>query len=146
MADRRRRLGAQRGASLVEVLVASALLGIGVVAGMEAWDTATISAQHAVRQAWARCVVRSERGAILASRWQEGGYAAPAGVTVDVSTVRGATGTPGEEQQVTVSAVDPQSRRVLASETVLKLQALEGFKSMDSTGVQDDVSRGCPSP
>src|SRR2546430_13789710 len=44
----------QRGASLVESVVASALLGIGVVAGLTAWDTASMSANKAIRLAWAR--------------------------------------------------------------------------------------------
>jgi Tfp pilus assembly protein PilV len=147
--DASRRLRAQRGTSLVEALVASTLLAIGVVAGVTAWDTATISARTAVRQAWARCIVRSELDAILSARWQDDNYAAPPGVTVTAPIVRGSAGSANEERLVTVVAKDPQSSVELARVSALKLRALEGQKSMGTLqddGVGTDVYRGCPSP
>src|SRR5437763_4263240 len=68
MPSTRQRPGrSQRGVSLVESVVASALMGIGVVAGLTAWDTASMSASRAVRLAWADCIVRAELDAVLAA-------------------------------------------------------------------------------
>src|SRR5207248_2194054 len=128
-------LASQRGVSLVETVIASALLGIGVVGGLTAWDTATMSAGRAVRQAWATCVVRSELDAIISAQYATDRYAVPAdldaggAVRVAVAPVttggRGAPGTPGEEQLVTVQAYDPQApSTVLAQASALKTRAL----------------------
>src|SRR5215472_96757 len=102
----------QRGTSLVEAAVASALMGIGVVGGLTAWDTASMSAARAVRIAWANCIVRSEMDAVLSAQYQ-GSYDVPAPfgpvalggddtLHVDVTSQRG-----GAEQLITVKAYDP---------------------------------------
>ena len=144
----------QRGASLVEAVVAAALMGLGVVGGLTAWDTASISAGKAVRIAWARCVVRGELQAILAAPFDDQGrYAVPPAfaadntVTVTVSRVRGSgdgdTDAPGDEQQVTVTAFDPQSTSsALAQSTALKTRALDGRTGI--VAAQGDVTGGCP--
>jgi Tfp pilus assembly protein PilV len=138
----------QGGASLIEAVVASALMGIGVVGGLTAWDTASMSAARAVRIAWANCIVRSEMDAILSAQYQTDQYAVPptfkadGTVTVDVAPAPARSG----EQVVTVKAFDPTSNHtiVLAQVSALKASALAGGKSMDDTGVLDDVALGCP--
>ena len=137
----------QGGASLIEAVVASALMGIGVVGGLTAWDTASMSAARAVRIAWANCIVRSEMDAILSSEYDPNGYDAPSPydddhtVQVDVTSERG-----GAEQLITVKAYDPTSdhQAVLAQVSALKASALAGGKSMDDSGVTSDVALGCP--
>jgi Tfp pilus assembly protein PilV len=145
----------QRGVSLIEALVASALLGIGVVTGLTAWDTATMSAQRAVRQAWARCEVRSELDAILAAPWSDdlSGYPSPDTRLVEVSVEWAgsaqyprATSGAGAEQRITVEALDSQSRQVLFRAQALKVRALQGSKSMFNTGTTQDVTFGCTAP
>jgi Tfp pilus assembly protein PilV len=140
---------AQRGTSLIEAVVASALMGIGVVGGLTAWDTASMSAARAVRIAWANCIVRSEMDAILSAQYDTQGYNAPSPygldgddtVHVDVTSQRS-----GAEQLVTVTAYDPTSNHtvVLARVSALKASALAGGKSMDDGGVLSDVALGCP--
>jgi Tfp pilus assembly protein PilV len=138
----------QRGASLIEAVVASALMGIGVVGGLTAWDTASMSAAKAVRIAWANCIVRSEMDGILSAQYSTDPYAAPSTfaaddtVTVDVAPVPNRRA----EQVVTVKAYDPTSNHtiVLAQISALKPSALAGAKSMNDGGVLDDVVRGCP--
>jgi hypothetical protein len=147
-AARRPRAG-QSGVSLVESVVASALMGIGVVGGLTAWDTASMSAGRAVRDAWAACIVRAELDAIMSAQYA-GSYPVPsqfstdAGdgtVTVQVAAPPGNRG--GAEQMVTVEAFDPQSRStVLARMTVLKSRALAGERTMADT--LDEVKVGCP--
>ncbi|HSR23141.1 MAG TPA: hypothetical protein VLW53_06295 [Candidatus Eisenbacteria bacterium] len=140
----------QGGVSLIESVVASALMGIGVVAGLTAWDTASMSAARAVHQAWATCIVRAELDAVLSAPFADG-YTAPAPfdsdgtVTVSVAgAVRGSGGSPDEEQRVTVEAHDPRSKSaVVARATALKARALQGRKPYDD-GVLRDVMLGCP--
>jgi prepilin-type N-terminal cleavage/methylation domain-containing protein len=144
---RRDALGSQRGVSLIEALVASALLGIGVVVGLTTWDTATMTASQAVRQSWARCTARSELDAILAAPWSDdgGGYHTPSSrVVVSVRPVGSGTGA-AEEQQVIVRVLDLQSDDILFEASALKVAALQGNKPMDK-GVTDDIRVGCPVP
>jgi Tfp pilus assembly protein PilV len=150
--DRRR---GQRGTSLIEAVVASALMGIGVVSGLTAWDTASTSAAKAVRIAWANCVVRSEMDAILSARYlppppppMTSSYPVPAQfandgtVEVDVGPWRGNGG--GIEEVVTVKAYDPTSHHtvVLAQASALKASALPGNEQPDNP--MTDVAQGCP--
>ena len=122
-------------------------MGIGVVGGLTAWDTASMSAARAVRIAWANCIVRSEMDAILSAGYDPDGYNAPSPydddgtVTVAVTPERG-----GAEQLITVRAYDPTSdhKVVLAQVSALKASALAGGKSMDDGGVLSDVALGCP--
>ena len=128
-------------------MVASALMGIGLVAGVTAWDTASVSAAKAVRMAWANCIVRSELDAALSSPWADH-YATPfdadGTVKVVVVTVPARAGA-GQEQLLTVQAIDPQSGAVLAQATALKVLALQGRKDLNSQpGVISDVKLGCP--
>ena len=144
---------AQRGASLIEALIASALLGIGVVAGLTAWDTAIMSAQKGVREAWARCIVRSELDAILAAPFDSSSYPAPApqltgsstssSVSVTVVRVRGNAGDVSEEQLVTVEALD--RGRTLFRASALKLRATQGASLVDAS-VLNNMNAGCPAP
>jgi Tfp pilus assembly protein PilV len=134
----------QRGASLVEAVVASALMGIGVVGGLTAWDTASMSAAKAVRIAWANCIVRSEMDAILSAQYSDiydvpSQFAADGTVEVHVSQSRGAA-----EQLITVKAYDPTSNHtaVLAHATALKASALAGSEPIDEP--LGDVAQGCP--
>ena len=136
------RRGGQRGASLIEAVVASALMGIGVVGGLTAWDTASISAGRAVRIAWANCIVRSEMDGILSEQYA-GAYNVPAAfadgtLVVTVSPVRN-----GAEQLVTVRAYDPTDlTHVLAQASTLKASALAGSESAGNPLA--DVAQGCP--
>ena len=138
--DRRR---GQRGASLIEAVVASALMGIGVVGGLTAWDTASISAARAVRIAWANCIVRGEMDGILSEQYASA-YGVPAPfdqdgtLTVTASSVRN-----GAEQLVTVTAYDPTDLgHVLAQASTLKASALAGTESAEAP--LSDVAQGCP--
>jgi hypothetical protein len=140
----------QRGASLIEAVVASALMGIGVVAGLTAWDTASMSASKAVRLAWANCIVRAQLDAVLSAPFADSydppdPFGADGTVQVTVrSRVRGGAGSTGEEQQVTVQARDPREKSaVIAETTALKARALQGGKAYDSSVVRD-VMLGCP--
>lgn len=133
---------AQRGVSLVEAVVASALLGLGVVGGITAWDTATISAGKAVRQAWARCMVRSELDAIAAAPFDSSSYPSP-----DPHVIVSVSGVGPGEQQVTVVARDPQSEMLLFQASILKAAALAGSKNMvTEPRILTDVQYGCPAP
>jgi Tfp pilus assembly protein PilV len=140
----------QRGSSLVESVVASALLGIGVVAGLTAWDTASMSAARAVRLAWANCIVRADMNAILSAPYASG-YVPPspfaADGTVQVSVTTPPSRSADQEQQVSVQAYDPrENSRLLASATALKSKALQGSKQYDGTvvGPSGDVMLTCP--
>jgi hypothetical protein len=141
-----------RGAALVEALVASAILGIVGLVGVTGWDAATTAAQKGVREAWARCVVRSEADAILAAPWSDQGYPSsdPGLVQVSVQPQPGRpTGGPGAEQQILVQAFDPRGAGLLFQVTVLKVNALQGAKDMNNgtvVGSQGDVTVGCPNP
>ena len=133
----------QSGASLIEAVVASALMGIGVVGGLTAWDTASVSAGRAVRIAWANCIVRSEMDGILSEQYADA-YDVPAAfaqdgtLVVTVAPVRS-----GAEQLVTVKAYDPTDRtQVLAQASTLKAWALAGSESADNP--LGDVAQGCP--
>src|SRR5215472_1286041 len=142
--DRRR---GERGTSLIEAVVASALMGIGVVGGLTAWDTAAVSAARAVRIAWAHCIVRSEMDAILSSSYDTNDYNAPGAFEADGTVNVAVSPVPGRaEELVTVTAYDPTSDHtvVLAQVSALKASALAGDKSMDDGGVTSDVALGCP--
>ncbi|HKF18740.1 MAG TPA: type II secretion system protein [Candidatus Dormibacteraeota bacterium] len=128
----------QRGLSLVEAVVAVALLGIGVVAALTAWDTATRGARAATHRAWAMCVGRTEMEAVLATSGS--GYPAPLDRNVKITV------TPGALQTVTVTVNDPVSGSPIYYVTALKSTALSGSGSPDARTVSDAISRGCPKP
>ncbi|HXM58852.1 MAG TPA: hypothetical protein VOB72_25860 [Candidatus Dormibacteraeota bacterium] len=136
----------QRGASLIESVVAAALLGIGVVAGLTAWDTASMSANRAIRLAWANCIVRSELDALLSAPYASS-YDSPTPppyVQIHLKLVRGASdNSPDAEQQITVDALDPEdSSVVVARATALKARVLSAGKDLGTVG--NDVLLGCP--
>lgn len=144
--DRRRR--GQSGTSLIEALVASALLGIIGMVGLTAWDTAIMSARQAVRHSWAQCLARSELDAILAAPYSNGPYPTPDQSLMRVSLqvpIGGGTRNPGQEQRVVVSVLDPQSGDVVFQAAAIKLAALQGAKTMDDR-VLSDITAGCPAP
>jgi hypothetical protein len=94
--------------------VASALLGMGVVAALTALDTAQIGARQAVDQAWVNCVARGKAEAILAGPYdQHGNYDGGRGGRTDVTGL----------QRVTVTVTKGQARTTLA---FYKSQALSG--------------------
>ena len=128
----------QRGLSLVEAVVAVALLGIGVVAALTAWDTATRGARAATHRAWAMCVGRTEMEAVLATSGS--GYPAPLDRNVKITV------TPGALQTVTVTVNDPVSGSPIYSLSALKSTALSGAGSPDVATISSAISRGCPSP
>src|SRR5579875_2276157 len=134
---------AQRGASLIESLVASALLGVATVTGLTAWDAASLSAQIATRQAWAACVGRAELEAVLAAPWSAGGYPAPPSVSVQVRPAPGYPNLPGL-QEVTVT--DPASSVTLYQASALKARALSALGQPLQGAALAAVEEGCPAP
>jgi type II secretory pathway pseudopilin PulG len=139
----------QRGGTLIEAVVAAALLGIVGMVGVTAWDTAIMSAKRAVRQAWAECLVRSELDAVLAAPWAEpsAGYPVPdpSLMRLQVTFARPTSGQ-GEEEGILVKVIDPQSGDVLYQGAALKVLALQGNKPMTASGVLTDIAYGCPAP
>lgn len=133
--DRRR----QRGVSLIEALIASALLGVAVVVGITAWDTATVGAKAATRKAWATCTGRSEMEAVLANPGV--GYPSPLPyVTIQTTPVPSFSGL----QQVTVSVRDPESNATIYSVSALKATQLDSGPSASASQVAS-IPAGCPS-
>ena len=115
---------AQSGQSLVEVLIASMVLGLGIVTALTSLDTMLAGARVAGERAWATCAVRAEVGAVEAAAWDDGGrnYPTMANVTVVPSQ------TPPIEpnlQSLDVTARDSQGRALLTA-TVLKAEVLSG--------------------
>src|SRR5205085_330406 len=139
--------GSQSGLSLIEALVASALLGIVAMVGLTGWDTAIMSADKAVRMAWAQCMARSELDAILAAPWSSTSYPSPDPKVVVTLVPNPHLSSPGqgEEQLVLVRVFDPRSGDQLFQAAALKVVALHGDKPMDDT-VMSDVRVGCPAP
>lgn len=128
----------QRGLSLVEAVVAVALLGIGAVAGLTAWDTATRGAQAATHRAWAMCVGRTEMEAVLATKGSD--YPVPLDPNVKVTVTTEAL------QTVTVTVNDPVSGHPIYRLSALKSTALSGSDSLKAPTVSDAIARGCPRP
>jgi hypothetical protein len=121
------RRGGQSGQSLVEALVASAVLGLGVVTALTALDTMVGGAKEATGQAWATCAVRAEAGILEAASWQDehniAAYPVPSG---DVKvTLSPASPGNGQLEVLDVTATDPGSRATTTA-TVMKAKALSG--------------------
>lgn len=115
----------QSGQSLVEVVVASALLGIGVVAGLAAMAAGVTASRRAEAQGMDGCLVRVEaeyvEGAPFVDASAGSPYPAPPGVTVKIVDVTPASVTP--------SPGNPRFSRVTISHggysvDVYKLEAL----------------------
>jgi len=70
--------------------VAAALLGIGIVTGLTAVNTAQAGAREAARQAWGTCAVRAEANAIEAAPWSDSfAYPVAHNVVLDNESVTG---------------------------------------------------------
>ena len=124
--------------SMIEAMVAAMLLGIGVVVGITAWNTATLGAKEATRRAWATCVGRSEMEAVLAT--SGAGYPKPVPANVGVQVAPAAS--PGTLQTVTVTVVDPESHTPVYTVSALKSAIL----ATGPTPNTDLIAAGCPSP
>ncbi len=130
---------AERGASLVEAVVAASLLGVGVVAGLVAWDSATAGARTAFSLARAQCLGRAEVEAVLSAPWAAA-YAAPRGVSVQV-----AADTVPSLQRVTVTALDPTTGATLYRATVLKAAPLSAGGVPMGAATLRAMEAECPS-
>ena len=118
--SRRHRL--QSGQSLVEALVASALVAIAVMAGIGTLDASVRGARQVAVQAWAQCMQRGVVEAVTAAPWSST-YPAPAAVSVQVSSVPAVSGA----QRITVSVSSPRTGGSIAAVppvTVFKAQVL----------------------
>ena len=137
-ANRRR----QAGQSIAEAVVASAILGITIVVALGTIDVSIGGGRQAVRQAWAQCMVRETTGAIKQASWSAS-YGSP-DPSVLVTVVGPSTPLPTSLQTVTVSAVDPESRRQLYAASFLKAAALQGPRSVDAA--LPHLASACPQP
>jgi Tfp pilus assembly protein PilV len=129
----------QQGTSLVEVVVAAALLGITAVVGLTAWDTALMAAHDATHAAWARCLARSQMEAVLAEPWSDPGSGYQSADPSNISVVVTGSGQEGNTQVVTVTvgpSSDPTYRLV-----ALKSRALAGVHVN-----KGPIPTGCPPP
>ena len=124
---------------MIEAMVAAMLLGIGVVVGITAWNTATLGAKEATRKAWATCVGRSEMEAVLATSGSGVPNPLPSNVSVQVSPSPGPNVT---LQTVTVTVMDPESQAPAYTVKALKAPRLLG--GAPSGTLPQPV--GCPSP
>jgi hypothetical protein len=123
---------------MIEAMVAAMLLGIGVVVGITAWNTATLGAKEATRKAWATCVGRSEMEAVLATSGSGVPNPLPSNVSVQVSPAA----SPTTLLTVTVTVKDPELHTPVYTVAALKSAIL-------AVGPTPDTSRiaaGCPSP
>jgi hypothetical protein len=133
----------QSGQSLVEAIVASALLGIVAVVALTTMDTATLGAKRAIRGAWAQCSVRQLANAIEGSPWSTSYGSQDPNLRVTVSGPAG-TPAPNAVQTVTVTATDPDSGRFLYRESFLRVAALQGFDPLSDA--LPNLAAGCPAP
>lgn len=123
---------------MIEAMVAAMLLGIGVVVGITAWNTATLGAKEATRKAWATCVGRSEMEAVLATSGSGVPNPLPSNVDVQVSPAA----SPATLQTVTVTVMDPESHTPVYTVSALK----SGILAAGPTPNTSLIAGGCPSP
>jgi hypothetical protein len=135
----------QSGQSLVEALVASAIVGLTLVGGVAAIDEIVIGARQVSRQAWAECMQRGEIEAVMAAPWSDNGaYAAPSHVSVSATSLGGQGS--HRVQQVTVAVSDPDSGGVIAR--VPPVSFFKAWVVAPSAGSQVDtgaIASGCRS-
>ena len=118
----RRRQGGQ---SIVEVVVASALLGIAVVVALETIDASIRGGQQVVSEARAQCMVRETVGVIQQSSWAAQ-YPSPDPILkIQVVTTQGQPETDGL-QTIKITASDPRTGTGLYTVSFLKSAALQG--------------------
>src|ERR1700694_5666274 len=80
----------QSGQSLVEALVASAIVGLTLVGGLVALGEIVMGARQVSHQAWAECMQRGSIEAVLAAPWSDAGaYSAPSHVTISAASLAG---------------------------------------------------------
>jgi Tfp pilus assembly protein PilV len=123
--SKRTGLRAQGGQSLVEALVASAILGVGVMTAVTALDTFLAGASEATKQAAATCAARGEASALEAAQWETNDNIQAYPVAFDNVRVSLQSAT-GNLQVLVVTATDPSTGRTMATVTVLKESALSG--------------------
>lgn len=123
---------------MIEAMVAAMLLGIGVVVGITAWNTATLGAKEATRKAWATCVGRSEMEAVLATSGSGVPNPLPSNVAVQVSPAA----SPATLQTVTVTVMDPESHTPVYTVSSLKSAILAAGPTPNTSL----IAGGCPSP
>jgi Tfp pilus assembly protein PilV len=127
----------QSGQSLVEALVAAAVLGVGVVTALTALDTMVAGAKEATGQAWATCAVRAEAGILEAAQWD-----ASASYPSTISNVS-VTPLPSTDPQVLqVTATDPFSGATTTA-IVLKASALSGGAPPPPAGIPISPGAWC---
>jgi hypothetical protein len=139
--NNRRRQAAQ---SLVEVVVASAILGITVVVALETVDASIRGGQQVVSEAWAQCMVRETAGAIQQASWATQ-YPSP-DPALKVQVLVGPSGPPEPEdlQTIAIKALDPRSGSTLYSVSFLKSAALQGKDPVDAA--LPYLASACPKP
>lgn len=126
----------QSGQSLVEALVASALLALAVVAGLVVLQSTGLTSGRAAQVARAQCLVRAEANAVVAAAYGSA-YPAPAGVTV---AVRAWPAGDHSVQLVTIAGHDPASGNGLYQMAVLKSQQVTGSSRVDPAALSEE----CP--
>jgi hypothetical protein len=135
----------QSGQSLVEALVASAIVGLTLVGGVLAIDEIVIGARQVSHQAWAECMQRGEIEAVMSAPWSDdGAYPAPSHVSVSATPLSGQ----GSQrvQKVTVSVSDPDSGGVIAR--VPPASFFKAWVLAPSSGAEVDIgaiASGCRS-
>ena len=117
----------QSGQSIVEVVVASAILGLTVVVALQTIDASIRGGRQVVHEAWAQCMVRETAGAIQEARWAPQ-YASPNSLDVAVAPVNPPV---AGLQKVTITAHDPETGSTLYSASFLKAAALQGSEPVD---------------
>lgn len=132
----------QSGQSLVEAMVASALLGIVAVVALTTMDTATFGAKRGIREAWAQCSVRQLANAIEGSAWSTSYASQDPNLLVSVSVGPGGTPPPNATQTVTVAAYDPDSGQLLYRSSFLRVAALQGADPISAA--LPNLASGCP--
>lgn len=118
--------------------MASGLIAIALLAGLQALDVAALGAQSASHQAWGRCLARGELEAVSAAAWSPS-YPGPGGVTVRVTVIN------PELQKITVMVADPRTGAPLGGATrfeVYKALALSGPTAMTAADT-DAVLTSC---
>jgi Tfp pilus assembly protein PilE len=132
----------QQGTTLVEALVAGALLGITAVVGLTAWETAVVGARQATQRAWARCMARAEMEAVLSAPYSNSNYYPPPPSVSGLPTTVTASPYPGftyaNTQLITVVAGMDEPYTLTAIKTQLTSASYPTPWPFDGTG--------CPSP
>ena len=129
----------QSGQSIVEVVVASAILGLTVVVALQTIDASIGGGRQVVHEAWAQCMVRETAGAIQQAQWapQYASRNRAVSITVagPVAPARDAV------QTVTITVRDPDSGSTLYAASFFKAAALQGSIPVDAV---PSLESACP--